>query len=60
MKELTVLIMFFIVWGLAPLAYIWGLNTLFNLGIAYTFTNWLATIVVGVFIRGVNQNKESV
>ena len=27
---------------LAPLVTIWALNTLFNLGIAFTVTNWLA------------------
>ena len=34
---LTVIILF-------PLATIWSLNTLFQLGIAYTFKTWLATV----------------
>ncbi len=35
----------------APLAIIWALNTLFALGIAYTFTNWLATAIIAVAIN---------
>ena len=42
-----------------PLAVIWAGNTLFSLGLQYTFWNWLAVIVLGVFIRGYKrQNKE--
>jgi hypothetical protein len=29
---------------LFPLAFIWCLNTLFSLGIAYTFLTWLASL----------------
>jgi len=32
--------------GLGPIITIWSLNTLFNLGIAYTFWTWLATLVL--------------
>ena len=32
-----------------PLAVIWALNTLFALGIAYTFWNWLAMVVLVAF-----------
>ena len=36
-----------------PLTTIWALNTLFPaLAIEYTFYTWLATILVGVFLRG--------
>lgn len=31
---------------LGPLAVIWALNTLFGLGIAYTFWTWLAVLVL--------------
>lgn len=31
---------------LSPLATIWVLNTLFNLGIAYTFWTWLAAAIL--------------
>ena len=34
-----------------PVAVIWALNTLFQLGIDYTFWNWLAVIVLSVFIQ---------
>ena len=38
---------------LGPLATIWALNTLFPvLAIEYTFYTWLATILVGMFLRG--------
>lgn len=43
---------------LYPLAVIWAGNTLFNLGLQYTFWNWLAVIVLGIFIRGYNHKKE--
>jgi len=29
-----------------PFAIIWAVNTLFGLGIAYTFWTWLATVVL--------------
>ena len=32
--------------ALWPLAIIWSLNTLFSQGIAYTFSNWLAALVL--------------
>jgi hypothetical protein len=36
-----------LVWALIfPLFVIWAANTLFSLGLAYTFWNWLATIVL--------------
>jgi hypothetical protein len=43
-----------------PLLVIWSVNTLFSLSIAYTFTNWFATIVLGIFIRSgiANATKE--
>ena len=46
---------------LFPLAQIWALNTLFGLSIAYTFKTWLAALVLGIAVRGVNteSKKES-
>jgi hypothetical protein len=32
--------------AMLPLAIIWSINTLFNLGIAYTFWTWLAVVVL--------------
>ena len=42
---LTILAWIF-VW---PFAVIWALNTLFAMGIAYTFWNWLAMVVLVAF-----------
>ena len=37
---------------IGPLATIWALNTLFPvLAIPYTFDTWIATILVGAFLR---------
>ncbi len=36
---------------LGPLAIIWALNTLFGLGIAYTFWTWLAVLVLSATIN---------
>lgn len=33
-----------------PLALLWSLNTLFGLGLAYSFLNWLAALfLIGLF-----------
>ena len=46
----TTLVLTFVAWVfLWPLAIIWSLNTLFAMGIAYTFWNWLAMIVLVAF-----------
>jgi hypothetical protein len=43
------IVLLIIVW---PLAIIWAVNTLFGLGIAYTFWNWLAVVILyGMFGR---------
>ena len=52
MKNAAVITLIFtiIAWVfLWPLAVIWALNTLFAMGIAYTFWNWLAMIVLTAF-----------
>lgn len=36
----------------APFATLWSLNTLFNLGIAYTFNTWLATVWIQMVTFG--------
>jgi multidrug transporter EmrE-like cation transporter len=36
----------------SPLITIWSLNTLFNLGIAYTIWTWLATAWLGLVTFG--------
>lgn len=35
-----------------PLATIWALNTLFSLGIAYTWQTWLSVIVLNMTVLG--------
>lgn len=44
-----------------PFAVIWALNTLFAMGIAYTFWNWLAMIVLTAFFgkASLKVNKEN-
>lgn len=37
---------------LYPLALIWALNQLFNLGIAYTFWNWVAAVIFTTLFQG--------
>ena len=34
-----------------PFAAIWALNTLFGLGIEYTFWTWLSVVVINMFIQ---------
>lgn len=36
---------------LFPMGAIWSLNTLFHLGIPYTFWSWLAVVVLTVFAK---------
>ncbi len=43
------LILLIIVFG--PLLTIWSLNTLFGLGIGYTFKTWLASLLLGGLIH---------
>ena len=33
-----------------PFSIIWALNTLFGLGLAYSFWNWLAVVVLKAFV----------
>jgi len=35
-----------------PLATIWALNTIFNVGVAYSFKTWLATLVLCATVSG--------
>lgn len=52
-------IAFFILIVLWPLVIVWALNTLFGLGIAYTFWNWLAALVLMLAIKArVTTKKE--
>ena len=35
-----------------PFAVIWAINTLFGMQIQFTFSTWLATLVLAVALRG--------
>ena len=49
--ELLIVLIFFAIIIFAPLLIIWALNTLFALGIAYTFWTWLAALILGGAIK---------
>jgi len=50
MKEGVLILFLIAVIVLAPLVTIWALNTLFGLGIAYTFWTWAAAVwLQGIF-----------
>ena len=36
---------------LLPLGFIWATNTIFTLGIEYTFTNWLSVLFIQVYLQ---------
>lgn len=46
-----IVIAIFVLAVLWPLVIVWALNTLFGLGIAYTFWNWLAALVLLTAIK---------
>jgi hypothetical protein len=41
-----------------PLIQIWVLNTLFNVGVGYTFQTWLASLLLGMLITGTRVAKK--
>jgi len=43
---ILIVLLVILAFGLGPIITIWSLNTLFNLGITYTFWTWLATLVL--------------
>jgi len=60
MGKIAVLVGFIILLILVgPLVTIWSLNTLFGLGIAYTFWTWLAMVVLGMFFNARIGQKSS-
>lgn len=50
-KALGLLVLIAVVLLIGPLISIWALNTLFGLGIAYTFWTWLAMLCVHLFFH---------
>ena len=53
---IAILILIVALVALGPLLVIWALNTIFGLGIAYTFWNWLAMIVLMAVFGKNNMN----
>lgn len=50
MKELLLILVLIAIIIVAPLVTIWALNTVFSLGIAYSFWTWLGTLwLQGIF-----------
>ena len=42
-----------------PIFTIWALNTLFHLGIPYTFQTWMAVLWLTLIIRGFSMSAKS-
>ena len=40
-----------LIW-IGPIGLIWSFNTLFNVGIAYSFKNWLAALLMMFLLQG--------
>lgn len=61
MDNTTALIVFVLVAVLIifwPLALIWSLNTLFPLGIAYTFKTWTAALLISILFGSKSSSKK--
>jgi hypothetical protein len=59
MRDFLVIVLLCSVIFFTPWVGIWALNTLFGLGIAYTFKTWLAALVLGAIISPTVQVKKS-
>lgn len=53
---IVIVVLLVILW---PLVIVWALNTIFGLGIAYTFWTWLAMLILtGTFSRATVKANE--
>jgi hypothetical protein len=60
MTKIVALVLLVVVLAIfGPFVTIWALNTLFGLGIAYTFWTWLAVIFLGMFLKSRIGQKSS-
>jgi hypothetical protein len=50
MDTLIIAVVAILVAILVPFGAIWALNTLFGVGIAYTFNTWLAALILGAVV----------
>ena len=57
-KNLAIVAVVVLVIIFGPLLTIWSLNTLFGLGIAYTFWTWLATVVLSSILGGARVSRK--
>jgi hypothetical protein len=58
MQYLAIVLLVILIITLGPLLVLWSINTLFGLGIAYTFKNWVATLILsGVFKNTIDYKK---
>jgi hypothetical protein len=58
-KIVALVVLLVVLLAIGPLLTIWSLNTLFGLGIAYTFWTWLAVIFLGMFLNARIGQKSS-
>jgi hypothetical protein len=58
-KIVGLVLLLVVLLAIGPLLTIWSLNTLFGLGIAYTFWTWLAVIFLGMFLNARIGQKSS-
>jgi hypothetical protein len=53
MKAILLIVVFTVLVAIGPLVTLWSVNTLFpTLAIPYTFSTWLAIVILGLFFRG--------
>jgi hypothetical protein len=51
---LVVMVVIVLLLWIGPVGLIWSFNTLFNAGIAYSFKNWLAALLMMFLLQGSN------
>ena len=59
MSDTTIVVLLIVLFLLSPLATIWAVNTLFGLGIAYTFKTWLAMFLLQSVLAAGKATKRS-
>lgn len=52
MKIILLVLLVLVIAGLAPIALIWSMNTLFHTNIQVTFTTWVATLILASVFSG--------
>ena len=52
---IAIIVLCLILLACVPLLLIWSLNTLFGLGVAYSFKTWLATLVLAGAVGGASK-----